>query len=473
MKIRALTYGISLALTDFDENCKDDLVKRFEVAKKNLTLALDKLNADGYEVQTVRLSFNRIEDWLDLVNYEQQMIFLSALVDKCDVASHVALGCCSSASYISLIPKLFSYNSKFNGSVHIPMESEDGVYTLPDANVCAEAAKVALHLSTLGDGNGTENFRFCIGFNCQPGTPFLPISFFHSEHAHADGISIGLENGYFLFLAFHGFVDSTTKSYVVDKPAAEVSSNASSVADKTAVFAAARRNLKDVLLQALTPLQALIMSICAECSNVKYLGIDASLNPGMTQLDSVGAGMEWLLADPEQSASEDLNDPTKKGYSTAGCFGSFSTLSVVSLITAALKQLVNEQEQNGLLLVGYNGLMLPVMEDVILAKRALGDSSRPKVGEKSLPLIGNTMYTLRDLLVFSTICGVGLDTVPIPGDTSVAELANIYSEVGTLAFRLNKPLSCRLFPMPGKKAGEMTTVENNPYLVNTTVFAVR
>jgi uncharacterized protein len=59
------------------------------------------------------------------------------------------------------------------------------------------------------------------------------------------------------------------------------------------------------------------------------------------------------------------------------------------------------------------------------------------------------------------------------GDTTVAELANIYSEVGTLAFRLNKPLSCRLFPMPNKKAGEMTTVENNPYLVNTTVFAVR
>jgi uncharacterized protein len=416
MKIRALTYGISLSLGDFVSlSSKDDLVKKFEVAKINLTLALSRLSADGYEVQTVRLSFNRIEDWLDLSNYNEQLVLLAKLVDMCDVASHVGLGCCTTAAYIHLIPKMFTYSPKFNGSVHIPMHSVDGLYTIPDANICAEAAKVALHLSTLGDGNGTENFRFCIGFNCSPGTPFLPISFFHSDHSHSDGISIGLENGYFLFLAFHGFVDSTTKSYVVDKPATE--SGGGAAADKTAVFEAARRNLKDVFLQALTPLQARMVAICEECSNAKYLGIDASLNPGLTQLDSVGAGMEWLLADPELSAADDLNDTsTQSGYSTTGCFGSFGTLSVVSLVTAALKQLVSEHAQNKLLLVGYNGLMLPVMEDLILAKRALGDSSRPKVGEKAAPLIGKTMYTLRDLLVFSTICGVGLDTVPIPGE---------------------------------------------------------
>jgi len=415
MKIRALTYGISLSLDDFVCN-KDALVKRFEVAKRNLSLALARLNADGYEVQTVRLSFNRIEDWLDLNTYEEQMVLIAELVDRCDVASHVALGCCTTAAYIPLIPKLFTYSNKFNGSVHISMQSQDGVYTLPDFNICAEAAKVALHLSTLGDGNGTENFRFCIGFNCQPGTPFLPVSFFHSTHAHSDGLSVGLENGYFLFLAFHGFVDSSTKSYVVDKPATEAAGEGTA-ADRTAVFAAARRNLKDVILQALKPLQARMVAICEECSNVKYLGIDASLNPGLTQLDSVGAGMEWLLADPELSAADDLNDASKlAGYSSAGCFGSFGTLAVVSLVTSALKQLVTEKEQNGLLLVGYNGLMLPVMEDLVLAKRALGDSSRPKVGEKAVPLIGETMYTLRDLLVFSTICGVGLDTVPIPGE---------------------------------------------------------
>ena len=96
----------------------------------------------------------------------------------------------------------------------------------------------------------------------------------------------------------------------------------------------------------------------------------------------------------------------------SNCFGNFNTLTIVSLITAALKQLQTDKE---LLLIGYNGLMLPVMEDVVLADRAAGkiwDVMRPDI-----PVLTHTTstYTLRDLLVFSTICGVGLDTVPIPG----------------------------------------------------------
>ena len=45
---------------------------------------------------------------------------------------------------------------------------------------------------------------------------------------------------------------------------------------------------------------------------------------------------------------------------------------------------------------GYCGLMLPVMEDLVLAARAA----------ESPPA-----FTLRDLLTFSSVCGVGLDTV--------------------------------------------------------------
>lgn len=47
------------------------------------------------------------------------------------------------------------------------------------------------------------------------------------------------------------------------------------------------------------------------------------------------------------------------------------------------------------------------------------------------------------MLLYSTVCGVGLDMVPVPGDTSPESLAALYLEVGTLAFRLNKPLSAR------------------------------
>lgn len=37
--------------------------------------------------------------------------------------------------------------------------------------------------------------------------------------------------------------------------------------------------------------------------------------------------------------------------------------------------------------------------------------------------------------------------------------------------QLNKPLACRVFPVPGKKAGELVTFDN-PHLCDCTVFAV-
>lgn len=46
-----------------------------------------------------------------------------------------------------------------------------------------------------------------------------------------------------------------------------------------------------------------------------------------------------------------------------------------------------------------------------------------------------------------------------------------HCHVGTLAFRLNKPLTVRLFPCPGLKAGDMTQF-TSPDLCNCTVFAV-
>lgn len=70
------------------------------------------------------------------------------------------------------------------------------------------------------------------------------------------------------------------------------------------------------------------------------------------------------------------------------------------------------------------------------------------------------------------MCGVGLDTVPIAGDVSVEALAAVYSEVGTLSYRLNKPLTCRLLPMKGLRPGDFTQLPENPYLVNTRVFSI-
>ena len=127
-----------------------------------------------------------------------------------------------------------------------------------------------------------------------------------------------------------------------------------------------------------------------------------------------------------------------------GPIGSFGTVGLVAALTSALKG-------TGLPTCGYCGLMLPVLEDATLGQR----------WEEGL-------VTTHELLLYSAVCGTGLDTVPLPGDTDSTHIARLLCDVATLALRLNKPLSARLFPVPGKKSGQRTEF-TSPYLTNTLV----
>jgi uncharacterized protein len=127
-----------------------------------------------------------------------------------------------------------------------------------------------------------------------------------------------------------------------------------------------------------------------------------------------------------------------------GPIGSSGTVALAAALTAALKG-------TELPTCGYCGLMLPVLEDAMLGQR----------WEQGL-------VTTHELLLYSAVCGTGLDTVPLPGDTASADIAHLLCDVATLALRLNKPLSARLFPVPGKKSGQRTEF-TSPYLTNTLV----
>jgi uncharacterized protein (UPF0210 family) len=97
--------------------------------------------------------------------------------------------------------------------------------------------------------------------------------------------------------------------------------------------------------------------------------------------------------------------------------------------------------------------MLPVLEDSVLARRA---SERPS--------------SLHELLLYSAVCGTGLDTVPLPHDISEAELAGAYLDVAALSVALNgKPLTARLLPVPDAIAGDLTTYTFD-YFSNTRVL---
>ena len=108
----------------------------------------------------------------------------------------------------------------------------------------------------------------------------------------------------------------------------------------------------------------------------------------------------------------------------------------------------------GVTLIGFSGLMLTCLEDEGMAAAAAAGH-----------------YDIQSLLQYSCVCGIGLDCVPIPGDTTRAQIAALMRDTGTLAFRYSKPLTVRLFPVPGLKAGDMTQFESDD-LCNCTVFRV-
>lgn len=195
---------------------------------------------------------------------------------------------------------------------------------------------------------------------------------------------------------------------------------------------AARENLTATFIEQLTPIEAIATRLAADHALFKYAGIDASVAPLGT-------------APPLTTSFESLG---------LGKFGESGTLAVASVVTAALKALRTSEGGGGLTICGYTGLMLPPCEDAGLAERAKSGG-----------------YRIHDLLMYSAVCGLGLDTVPVAGDTPTPKLAALLLDVAALAFRLDKPLTARIFPVPGKAAGEMTAFEN-PILCNTAVFQV-
>jgi uncharacterized protein (UPF0210 family) len=98
--------------------------------------------------------------------------------------------------------------------------------------------------------------------------------------------------------------------------------------------------------------------------------------------------------------------------------------------------------------------MQPVLEDSVLAQRA---------AEGTL--------TIKDALLYSAVCGTGLDTIPLAGDTTSEQLVPLLLDLCALALRLDKPLTARLMPVPGKKAGDETNFDFG-FFANSKIMAL-
>ncbi|MBF0528640.1 MAG: PFL family protein [Deltaproteobacteria bacterium] len=141
--------------------------------------------------------------------------------------------------------------------------------------------------------------------------------------------------------------------------------------------------------------------------------VDLSLAPSPQVGDSVGEifqslGLKAIGAPGSTAILALLNDAVKKG-------GSFASSQVG----------------------GLSGAFIPVSEDLGIAGA-----------------VRDGFLSLDKLEAMTSVCSVGLDMVPIPGDTSAATIAAIIADEMSIGVVNHKTTAVRLIPAPGKKAGD-------------------
>ena len=502
MKIRTLTYFYCFQRYDDINDLLSEIVNVLKKANRALLTLSNEYKKKGYEVQTLRISFNSFEEWFPMGNsdspfhhsrnqnatkvlmvFQEQLGLLKAMggISFCSFGPATTMQGLLWLRRLLLCPYV---NSSLLISPHKSDQNDGDGDDFPmlspeDVELCKEAADLCI---SLGHFDTDINFRFAVIMNCPSGIPFFPASYADQNRTstittttttitttsdHHNSIGIGLENGDLLFLAFHG-----------------MNSN----------YKQASSNLYNTLKQILLPIQKIAIDNIYKNQNkkgngkgndsnsssafdgVNYSGIDTSINPGLTMPDSVGAGLELLHPH---------------------LFGSTGSLPGVSAITAALKKIAKESSRSDynsddyIKTCGYCGLMLPVMEDIIMARRCAGDTAKMdevKINKSNNNDNSNNNHnsssnsnsfeppTVRDLLILSSVCGVGVDTVPVAGDITTDSLANLYIDATTMAFRLQKPLSVRVLVMDGLQVGDMTNVASmgacGQYLCDTKVLSL-
>ena len=234
------------------------------------------------------------------------------------------------------------------------------------------------------------NFNFTASVMVPPLTPFYPASYHLGEGKQ---FAIGLQSAGVVADAFTGSRSPE----------------------------AARQKLTAMLGKHARIIEAAAKKVAAQ-TGWGYAGID--LSPAPLKEESIAGAIEKL---------------------THARFGSSGTMTAVAAITGALKDVPVQH-------AGYSGLMLPVLEDSLLAQRW-----------------GEGGISIDSLLAYSAVCGTGLDTIPLPGSVSEEQLARMLGDVASLAIKWHKPLAARLLPVAGAKPGEMTSFDD-PFLVNTKLW---
>ena len=366
--------------------------KKLQAAGEFLVVAKASFEACGYEVESTRLATVPFLQILGPDHYGETAHLAEALSKAIQQVG---------IAYAALGP---AEPEILNGFAVIPeaLAASENIFfsgvmadtrfgiSMPALQACAQ---IITRCSTLKP-DGFANLRFAALANVKPGSPFFPAAY----HNHDDpAFAIATEAADLAVQAF---------------------TNCRSVSDGQ--WAMAHELEKHT--QQLTS----VGDMLGQKYSMVFNGIDFSLAPFPTEAASIGTAMERL------------------GLLRAGLHGS---LAAAAILTECIERARYRR-------TGFSGLMLPVLEDAVLAQRA---------AEGTL--------TVKDLLLYSAVCGTGLDTVPLPGDTSAEQIVPLLLDLSALALRLDKALTARLMPIPGKKVGEPTNFSFS-YFANSRVMAL-
>lgn len=338
----------------------------------------------GYPVQTLRLA---TPPFMDVVVDPEPNAIVDFAVQLESMAAEQGI------DYVSIGPVMAHTPRSYLAPIHILpriIEQTSNVF----ATVLVGAANTGLNLAAIqatadaihrigqSTPDGFGNLRLAMLANVAPEGPFFPGSYHNRSNP----------------------------SFAIATEAADLAVDALKDAPS---LAAGQERLVNSLNEHASRLSVIVDDLVDE-HMTRFAGIDFSLAPFPERTKSIGAAMEHLGVE---------------------AFGAHGTLFATAFLTQCLR-LADYPA------AGYCGVMLPVLEDPVLANAAT---------------TGN--FSVNDLLLYSAVCGTGLDTVPVPGDASPEQIAALLLDVAALAVSLDKPLTARLLPVPGLSAGDMTTFE--------------
>ena len=360
--------------------------------EKLIAAARPAFEAAGYEVQTTRLATPPFPRVIGSGNPQCAVHLAQDLIAAARAAG---------LDYVCLGPALPEVPESYAAIRPVVEATQDvflgGMLTAAGGVSLRAVRQCAGVIGALGPvlPNGFANLRFAALANVPPGAPFFPAAY------HAGG-----------------------------EPAFALALEAADLAVAAFGRSGSLEEARQFLIAAIEQHAASLTAVgrqMAQAHEVRFAGLDFTLAPFPLPELSIGAALEVL------------------GLPALGGSGSL----------AAAAFLADTLDRASFPRTGFNGLMLPVLEDAVLAQRAADGT-----------------LTVQDLLLYSAVCGTGLDTVPLPGDASTDALAAVLLDVATLAVRLGKPLTARLMPVPGKRAGDPTDFDF-AFFANSRILALK